>query len=1118
MQGIASSNNYFGLPGNKWGLIDKQDQNVGMSEVNIEQTNPFMVIRDNFFNFDTRDCVGELSLAQAQLAFAIDVASRGKIPIDKFKETFSSNNVVSKSKLVDIVDSLNITGFPRIKDETPYIRGNIITFRFQKILKLVKNLEIINVNIPRDIIPIYVYFPGFVNNCLPISLPGVGLSYLTPNSGNASSTWESPIPETANDFFDPRFKGISSNRLSGVYQTPLRYWRSYTGQNCMPNPHTPPPYQLWNPPQDFNSDDPWPFQPVPVRGQRIPTYVSKNGVVFSGYGLYDLEDFPESQDLQLANGKTIQIPIRKIILKQIVPKGQFINNVSAEDLIDISTTNDFNEEGIVNNALTQTGYGDYQRFIPGPGVGMNYQPNQWRALKSAPIDLSCSTFDPDTGVIGPMPVPFPNFRGNVWGPYGRPGDRFQNKSLQLTIDELYLNGDLENLEGNPIIWQGYDPTKEPYNFEYYISTIKRQSSIIRFINFETASNPNIRNAMRVDYDGGFGAVAVEVGSNSSSRGSPGPIVVRGLPNTQYDGNFHKFNPEVWVTPKEEVPRNWLETLAGPQRPTIVSSDTFPGWLYIWRDIFPWTGQVYVPVTAGGTGPMEYYDCDSVSPEWKKSKATSELTTGSSQWSCSPVLGQSNNYYVPSTNGLEYVSNLTFGQVTAVSITDPGTDFTEATNVLATGGTGTLFSVDITSVSILGEILAVIINNPGSGYITGQILVVQQGSNVSGTLLIDAATTIPNNYIPENNIYHYIDPLAVGPGVFGTTAVVNQNYANGVDVCTTDCPDNCTFPVGQKEFCVGEKIADASTACNDPRPIPDPPCLLKCDFVSQEGPETEWEDEILTGSVNQRPNDNVRLRQLNDYVCKRVSYNDLGPNNGFLISSLINYRSFFVSSTKDTDVVIKVVQAERNVFTQSLNVTVDQSNFYTPIRLNLGTTSGTLEYVEAVQGTLASAGVYWKKEFYPPLAKLGELQLELYAYDGTPIPIERSLGFSDQITNIVNIFSADIITSFILHGNFIDPYIPSFSSTTVFSLTNVLRGDTNDEKTLQDPFNPTLERYTQRNLGIIFRMLTYQAANPGITNIIKEMPESFNNVETFVDADGDEQMLIPLAGNIDDYGR
>ena len=969
---LASSQNTFGLPHNSYGLVDKQSQGVGLSEVNLKTAPPAVTERDNLFMFDTRDCFGELSLREAQLAFAYDAATTGKIEPERFKKSLNPDGIVDPEKLVDVVYQMQtdgiIKGFPqRNKDELPWVQGNIVSFKFHKILKFVKSLEIINAIIPRDIIPVYVYFPGFITNSLPFTLPGTGVTYLNPNISDPSSTWESPIPETAEDFIDSKIQGISSNKLGGVYQTPLRYWRSYTGPNCMPNPHTPPPYQLWNPPQDYNSDNPWPFQPIPVKNQRVPTYKAKNGVIFAGYGLYDLDDFPENQEVQLADGTNIQIPIRKLILKLIVPDGQYINGVPAESLIDISDVDDFNDSGIVDNPLTQTGYGDYQRFIPGPGLAMNYQPNQWRDGKSAPIDLSCSTYDADTGYIGPMPVPFPNFRGNVWGPYGRPGDRFQNKSLQLTVDELYMNGDLANLEGNSVIWPGYNPTESPYTFEFFIATLKRANTTVRFRSFQSASNPNLRNSMRIEYDGGFGAVYAYVGINTTTRGVPGPIITGGLPNTQYDGSFHKFNPDIWVTPRTDIPGDWIQTLPGPQKPTITSNpDTgFSGWVYIWRDIFPWTGSIYVPVTAGGTGPMEYYDCDADNPEWKKSEGSSNainLTYGSSQWACSPVIGQSNFYCLPSSNpsSFEFVANIGYGKALSIELSTGGSgyqdSFADFPGVFpryaiardSFNGSQRVYIIEVTSVdsfgtiltfnticgSVLGSeimyvtqclpdppscgacsnpeeptsgdnavvfsnssgiltglveggsdysvgndiltfantgigsgltvnILSVInapgqsrrietleINNPGSGYVNGDILTIRQkGSDNGATIRVTAAEPIPENIIPEYNIFHYTDPLAVGPGVIGNSASVKQNYVNGVDTCTTDCPDDCTPPKGEYEFCVGDKIADGANACNDPRPTPDPPCMLKCDFVAQTGPETEWQADIAANDIS-----------------------------------------------------------------------------------------------------------------------------------------------------------------------------------------------------------------------------------------------------------------------------
>lgn len=1226
-QKIGSSQNFFGLPPNKYGLIDIQGSGQGLTEVNLENDSPRVTQRDHLIYFDTRDCIGQLSLREAQLAFAFQVATDGKIPPDKFKETLDNNSIVRPLKLVQIVEELNntegssIIGFPTRNSRDSYITGNKATFKFPNWIKMVKNIDIINIIIPRDIIPIQTYFPGFIPNCIPFVSRGTGVDYLNPRVGASFSTWESPIPATIEDFFDKDISGPASNKLGGVYWTPLRYWRTYTGPNCLGNPHTPPPYNLWNPPQDNLSENPFPFQPTPIPGQRIPTYVARNGVVFSGYGLYDLDDFPEFETVQLADGTTVQIPLRKLILKLIVPVGQYIDGESAYDLVDNSIVSDFNDTGVVSNPLIETGYGDYQRFIPGPGLGMNYQPNQWRNLKSVPIDLSKSTYDPDTGYLGPMPTPFPNFRGNVWGPYGQPGDRFQNVSLQQTIDELYLNGDLENLEGNSILWSNWNPTIESYRFEYYVLQLRRINTIVRFNTFETANNPNIRNAMRVRFDGGFGAVSASVGENTISRGVPGPLLINGLPNTQYDGAIHTVNPDVWITPREENPTDWLGTLSGPQKPTLVSdqsldTSSFRGWMYIWRDIFPWTGQVYVPVTAGGVGPMEFFNPQN--DTWENSG--NEVTM--SQWSCSPVIGASNQYCIPSTNleTFEYVSNVGWGAVSAITLYGGGTGYQdsfsglpdiplyrlalyseitqtefiiEVNSVNSIGsitsftrisgsisasqgililntlgctsstcinpdeptsgnncafrattpttlnihiggsnyslgenvatksqtGVGTGLTIDITSVFDLGVnapgvIDAFTIREPGSGYKVGDIvLVVQEGSDNNALFQITASTGTSSDIIPEYNVFHYLDPLAVGPSHVGVSPLISQNFINSAEVCTTDCPDNCTPLSGEYEVCIGKTIADAATACNDPRPIPIPPCMLKCDFVDEVNPDTEWVEDVTNDNVTCRPIDNVRKRQRNSYVDRRASYNDSGPNNGFLITSLLNYRTQYVSSTPDTDIVVKIRQASRDTYTQSLNSTVQGSNFHIPVRLNIGTSSGTLEYIEAVQGTLTSAGVYWRKDFYPPKSDLSELELEFFTYDGTPVPLERTLGFNRQINEQAVLLSSSIITSSIIHGSYSEfsPKLPPFLTTFTNTPSSTLISGASNSKSLDDPFNPKLNAYTQRNLSIYFRAQCYHAQNPGITPIIKKMPDSL------IPSQEQFENIIPLAGNIDQYG-
>ena len=156
--------------------------------------------------FDTRSCIGELSLKQAQLSYAFNVATNGKIPPSEYKKILKPNGEVSLTELLNVVHQLNqngtLTGFPRRINE-PYIQGNVASFNLDKHLKLVKSIEFINISIPRDIIPMYVYFPGFIDNCIPLKHTATTKSFINSlNEGN-NSTWETPINAEINDFIDP---------------------------------------------------------------------------------------------------------------------------------------------------------------------------------------------------------------------------------------------------------------------------------------------------------------------------------------------------------------------------------------------------------------------------------------------------------------------------------------------------------------------------------------------------------------------------------------------------------------------------------------------------------------------------------------------------------------------------------------------------------------------------------------------------------------------------------------------------------------------------------------------------------------------------------------------------
>jgi hypothetical protein len=699
---------YYHQHSEKYDLDDKNENDMIISE------------RENIVMIDTRDCVGQNSLIQSQLTFLYDKIAEGGFNITEFQNVLT-NNIVDNKKLLN--KGTEFSGFPEINSLKPIIKDNCIELNLKKHMKRITSLEITNIVIPRDIISLTVYLPNFIEESIEKNENNNNL--VKDNKNILYSTESSPIPPTLQDY---------KNNIEGFYGSSVRFWRTYTGNLSMQNPETPPPYNLWSPTQGS-----WPFQPQPKKNQRCPTYYSKNGVIFSGYGLYDLEDFPYLQEITLQSGIKVQIPIRKLILKMIAPVGQFINGVSAENIIDNS-----NDTDDLSDPLTQTGYGDYQRFIPGPGLGMNYQPNQTRTNKPSPIDITISTYNSGSGVLGSMPIPFPIFIGNYWGPYENPGDRFQNNGLRDTIDELYLNGDLKNMEGNPVIHKNYDPTLEVYTYSmYYDTTINKN---VTFKNFEFSSNPNIKNAIRLNYEGS-------------------------------------------------------------------------------------------------------------------------------------------------------------------------------------------------------------------------------------------------------------------------------------------------------------------------------------------------------------------------------TFTDLGPEKGELIHELENYRSIFVSSAPNTDLVIRIRNATRNVYTQSTNNSINESNFNIPVRLNLGTGTGTQEYIESLDEMISGKDKgFWEHNFYPPLASMKDLKIEFYTYNGKPIHLEKNLGFNDSINDTAILLSEQGSNSNISMkmsyntedslstGNFVP------SSAIISSYNNI-------------SFDPDLINYTNRNISMIIKFKTYHSEGKGITEKFSNNKFSYENVRetTLEDSNGNKISMLPLASNIDEYG-
>jgi hypothetical protein len=340
-------------------------------------------------------------------------------------------------------------GYPAITTNTPVIAGNEMIIPLQKRLKAIRSISLNVGIIPRDIIPIQHYFTDlFDNNSSP------GISYIGQTS-----------------------KFITDN-LYGMYSTNLSIFRTYIGSFAMPNQSTPPPLNLWNPP----------LQPIPYQFQTVPTYVSSIGssyLICSGYGVYDLNDWtaPTRQDTEI---------VRKKLLMTIICQQN-----DRDYLISMCNT--------TSNNVFPFGYGNFQRFLCGPGLQQSYQPGT-----SDGANPTIPSAD--------WPVAFPSFRGNVWGPYDSPGDRFQKMGLRDTLQDLFLNGDLSNIFGNEVV--GVIGSMVMSSPNWGLSSNYNQ---LTFGNYFTAVNPNILNAMRV-VPNGFGALSI------TAQGFGNPYNVSGFQN------------------------------------------------------------------------------------------------------------------------------------------------------------------------------------------------------------------------------------------------------------------------------------------------------------------------------------------------------------------------------------------------------------------------------------------------------------------------------------------------------------------------------------------------------------------------------------------------------------
>ncbi len=774
-------NQYGYMPSGNMGLRDKIDQSSGLS-VNDPNKIEFTSLEHTIF-IDTRDCIGSQSFNDAKIYAEINgilpqksgiiynTTGAGVYPVIITTDTtegltpgcqviisniFGNENVNGVHYVINVLDPFNFTiqatsygnylsggiwtkpadnGFPAITTENSVITGNIISVPLQRNLKYLKSVSLYHIVIPRDIIPITSYFKNFIQICTNLSQPDTTVL----------------IDYTS---FIPQEEKYTEQQTLGFFSTPLEIFRSYLGTSfSIPNQVTPPPLNLWNPNTLFH-------QPVSYPYQTVPTYVSADffinvdlyHIVLSGYGVYDLVDWTIDTGNPVEDADKTD-KIRKMLLL-LICRRQSYKNVDYIELIKNCTT-------VSNTNISEAfGFGNFQRYVPGPGLGQNYQPGTNPTYNnggagSGPPNVP----QPDS------PINFPNFQGNVWGPYSSPGDRFQKLGYADVVQDLFLNGDLDNINGDPIIFNNVIIANIANHPTYGLNFSSFNQ--VNLGNIDQVNNLNILNAMRI-FPNGFGA------ANIRATGSG-----------------------------------------------ITTSVTYE--------------------SAGGIGP-----------------------------------------------------------------------------------------------------------------------------NVSGP---------PNSWV-NNDVYGGVGsfqyPLAKGP--------LNPN--------------------------LGPDLADST----------------------------------INGT-------GVEPRYLASFV-------DTGINNGNFILGITKYINFVVNEVPDTDLILKVNEALRDERVQSTNSFNSDALLDCPIRLNLGSTSGTIQYIESLQSLVGNASTYWEKRYLNTKAEISKMNITLYTYDGKPIPIEKMLVLR-QSSYFLEIY---------------DRFIRELD----INIKNTVFDDF-----VFDPQNPQLNGRVKRYIQIIFHCMCYNGLPPGM---------------------------------------
>jgi hypothetical protein len=552
---------------NNIALRDKYDAGSGLQQTNAEDVQ--FTTYETSITVDTRDCVGMMSLQDAQ-EYSIFKGSRDStyglvinasnttpitLTVDSILNLRDGDTIIvggvkgnTNANGTFIISSVTVTaspigtvilndssgsgfytgngdwereadsGFPILSTMDSVIKNNEIIVMLERPLRNIKTLSLYNINIPRDIIPLYVYISDFID----VATTYININYVG-------------VTETNYTSFVPQEKDFLTSRILGFYSSPLDIWRSYSnGSVSMPDQITPPPLQLWNPPVGNT----WPLQPIPYPFQTVPTYKSNDFAVagqtgtfyliLSGYGVYDLLDWTANTGNPVADSITTSL-MRKLLLFLVTPKQSYRNIDYIELIINCDTVT-------TGNYVYPFGYGSFQRFVCGPGYQLNYQP------------ATNTNFPADPTIIGvDNPVPFLDFRGNVCGPYNYAGARFQKIGIISLIQDLYLNGDLNNLNGEPIILRDVPTEGIPEHPSFGLNFLGFVE--VNLGNIGTSTNINILNAMRI-VPNGFGACSIRANGqglayytnqygliNGLGAGGQGPSNL-GIPNAWVNNGIY----------------------------------------------------------------------------------------------------------------------------------------------------------------------------------------------------------------------------------------------------------------------------------------------------------------------------------------------------------------------------------------------------------------------------------------------------------------------------------------------------------------------------------------------------------------------------------------------------